>query len=121
MFQYQVDLVNNLNAMEINEIFRTLNWTQFSADAYDEERNLVLHIFNFSLSNQFKIDKVILFVISRILWAKVNLPKDSNQKIIIDIRGQQIETEVILFIKDSIISTLNKYGYKRILIDFKVK
>lgn len=98
-----------------------IDWGGITPQGYNQEKNEALHVCNFDLSSEDKIENVILFIIGKILWAKNHLPKGCNQLIVFDVRGQELGDNTINDLVDIIkkkISYVDK-NYSNYSINFK--
>jgi hypothetical protein len=99
----------------------TLDWGNFTADGYNADNNEALHIFNFEINNSIKIDRVSHFVVGRLVWGSINLPRNCFQKILFDIRGQNIQKDILDLLNLKISKPLHNKAIKEFSIHFKEK
>lgn len=59
-------------------------------EGYDNVKNEIIHVFNFDISSTDKIEKCIIYVVGKVLWANKIIPKEVSQKIVFDLRGQPL-------------------------------
>jgi len=67
-----------------------LDWGNFTPEGFSAKEGTVMHVFNFDISSDEKINRCIIFSTGRILWAQRQIPKGTKQKITFDLRGQPI-------------------------------
>jgi hypothetical protein len=68
----------------------TLDWGNFTPDGYDTKKKEAIYAFNFDISSQPNIERSKIFAVGKIIWAYSHIPKDSQQKIVFDFRGQPL-------------------------------
>ena len=76
----------------------TIDWGQITPEGTDTNTNTFVYVYNHDLSSIEKVDRTIRFILGRLIYYDNHLPKDSNHRIKIDIRGQQINRETCDFI-----------------------
>jgi hypothetical protein len=96
--------------MIFDKIPYTLDWGVFRADAFNSSANEVIHIFNFSIHRESDFERILRFVVSRVLWAKFNLSKKTMQKIIFDFRGQNVSSIMLTELECRITQILSGYS-----------
>jgi hypothetical protein len=67
-----------------------LDWGSITPDGYNDADKVALSVFNFDISSVEKIDRCIVFCVGKVLWLNKHLPKETTQKITLDLRGQPL-------------------------------
>ena len=87
-----------------------LDWGAATPEGYSQELREALHVFNFDLSTEAKLKRAIRFTIGRILWFDKHLPPGSHQKLLFDVRGQNIDLSEIGIIEEKLSAMLSSYN-----------
>jgi len=84
-----------------------LDWGQVTTEGSNLNSNEFIYVYNHDLTTSEKVDRTIRFIIGRLYYYDLHLPKDSKHNINIDIRGQQVSGTTCDFI---IYEIKNKYS-----------
>lgn len=85
-----------------------LDWGNVTPDGFNEGNNEAIFVYNVDLTSETNLLDTILFVSGRIIWNKNNLPENCSQQIVFDIRGQDLNDNVINQIVKNINTNITK-------------
>ena len=83
-----------------------LNWGMVTADGIDKERNLAIHVFNFSVHSAEQRIRAKRYIAGRVKNFAAHLPAEYSQKVYLDVRGQSVEARLIEVFRNDLSSKL---------------
>lgn len=79
-----------------------MNWGKVSLELFNDEKKNIIHVFNHSLEGVGCTERNIRFIVGRITWYKNFFGKGYSQEVIFDDRGQKINVEDKIRLKETI-------------------
>ncbi|MFN3402539.1 MAG: hypothetical protein ACK40G_00500 [Cytophagaceae bacterium] len=97
-----------------------LDWGAITPDYYDKSTNTVVHVCNFEMRSGDKRLRAIKFIIGRVYWFNKHLPQNVSHKIVCDVRGQELETEISLIEKAISVGIIQTSRDIKFIVEFKI-
>ncbi|WPV67967.1 hypothetical protein [Chitinophaga sp. LS1] len=84
-----------------------LEWGEVTPEATNIITNECLYIYNHTLKTEVDVDRTIRFVVGRLRFYDVQLPRSAKHRVKIDARGQEIPPSTVNLLKDRISQLYN--------------
>lgn len=66
------------------------DWGEIQSDGYNSAKNELVSVYNFDVASEEKINRSLILLVGKTIWIHMNTPKDTSQKVVIDLRGQPL-------------------------------
>jgi hypothetical protein len=106
--------------MTSTEIYQ-LDWGKCTVEGYNPDRNIAKMVFNYDVTDDTKVKKVIQLVVGRVVWCSRHFPMKTKISMSFDFRGQGIFISTTDKIRDSILKIVSPFKIENELkIDFLI-
>lgn len=89
-----------------------LDWGIATPEGYDDLNQEALHILNVNFIGEENRNRVVRFVIGRMLYFHRHLPAGSSQRIRFDLRGQLVSNKNLTFARQAISQAAAQHSIK---------
>jgi guanylate kinase len=79
-----------------------IEWSNITVEGYSQKENEALMAFNFLFETDVQFNKCIQFIVGKIAYGFIHFPKDAEIKVVIDLRGQNLDSDLDSRIREAI-------------------